>query len=281
MSSIIAALTNNRDSRLAEIKLMLSAFTTHKKLIVVEGPDDKALYERFYDSSDYEVYYSSEYPGCLGFDDVCRQLSPKYQKKLIMIKDADFDKLKGINYEHLPNFFLTDRHDLETMLVQDSFYEAVKTSYGIEMAETDVLDIMNHIVYLSYLKWMNSEASLGISFKKKGRASCCYCAAGCVGINIWLANIAADPKNASKTLPSPNNVAAFEQTHPLCESLLWEMTNGHDLTSAICVYLNSKIHSNVSKDTVIQLLFDSFTEDDYHQTNLCKNIENWIASGYN
>lgn len=195
-----------------------------------------------------------------------------------MIKDADFDVLNGVDYRRLRNFFLTDRHDLETMVLRETFLNAIEERYGCHILMDDIMGIMHDIRHLSYIKWMNNVQSLRLKLKKKGKASCCYTANGCVDIQNWIDSIRQDCANDSKVIPACLQVREFEESHPLGNFTIWELTNGHDLIQAISQYLQARIHRNVAQKTISGLLINSFTYQEYQQTNLYRNIERYCNS---
>lgn len=83
MSSVLNALNQNPNSRLAELKLVImNQRSNHKKVIVVEGDDDKQLFQRLYDQNHFFVYCSSRFPGCLDFCVVCDRLNTRYSNSL-------------------------------------------------------------------------------------------------------------------------------------------------------------------------------------------------------
>ena len=96
-------------SKVKEISMMLSTEENKgKNMMLVEGPDDKTFYAH-YVSEEHIVfnvlkgcYYMAQILALVNKDAVLCD-------RVIGIKDADFDRVRGKTYP-LPNMFMTDTH---------------------------------------------------------------------------------------------------------------------------------------------------------------------------
>ena len=108
------------DAKVADVK---SLFDTHvndgKVVLVVEGPDDKEVYEKVTDAATVCFYVDCN---CDKHFVILNALNGRYRNRLLAIKDADFDRLDGTQPPYL-NLVLTDTHDMEGMIVEECLPE--------------------------------------------------------------------------------------------------------------------------------------------------------------
>lgn len=276
MNSIKDALGKCPHGVTAEIALILrSHFPDNKLLVVVEGASDKKVYSRFYDSSKFDVYCSTKYSGCLDLPDMLRALNAKYLSRLIAIKDADFDHLNGVGYGGIPNLFLTDTHDLETMMLTEDFYRQLESELGITDAKAIVLSSIHDIVHLSYIKWLNDVSGIKLVFKKVCPVGSCYDGTCCVDIAAWLHKIYSHVRNVGKRPLTVADVEAFESCAGVTNDNLLQLVNGHDMVAAVANKIKAKYKRNCSKETVAGILADSYTYFSYSKTALCSSVDAW------
>ncbi len=117
----------NKDNIVADIKLTL----THPKykeriLVIVEGIYDEKLYLKFFDNNDTGIKSTT---GHRYYEHILEQLNDSYSSRFIILKDADFDHLNKKCYNKYPNLFLTDTHDIETMMINDAVVDSICSHY--------------------------------------------------------------------------------------------------------------------------------------------------------
>ena len=104
------------DVKVADVK---SLFETHvnegKVILVVEGSDDKEVYEKVTDAKNVCIYVDCN---CDKHIVILNALNEQYGRRLLAIKDADFDRLEGRSHP-FANLLLTDTHDMEGMIVEE------------------------------------------------------------------------------------------------------------------------------------------------------------------
>ncbi len=272
------------ESLAAYIKIELAANSKSKKMsMVVEGDLDKKIFERLYDKERFHVIFCSWYPGCRQFIDLCNALNPIYTERFLVIKDADFDRLNGVS-PSFSNLFLTDTHDIEMMMLTDNFNKIISQTYNISNAKEQIDIVMHDIIHLSYIKWLNNVNDTKLKFDtiKVGHI---YDGTKCVEIVDWVDYIKMDKDN--KNLEhieefTELSVQDFEHRSQIDEKDILQLTNGHDLISALERKIHSVTRHNVSIKKVKNLLANSYTKDDFEKTSLCNDIANWLDSiGFN
>ncbi len=282
MNSIQNALGANPKGQEAEISLLIKAhYPDGKLLVLVEGRSDREIYSRFYPEEKCDIYFSVKYSGCLGLADVLRSLNKKYSGRLIVIKDADFDHLDNITYPDLPNLFLTDTHDIETMMLTEHYKAQLKEEFNVDGIDEKIKDALNDIIHLSYLKWMNHVECRKINFRDSCNLGSCYNGRNVVSVDKWLNKINTYEKNENKDLFNKEEVCSFESGHSISMDETLQLTCGHDMVDAITLKIHACCRKNVSKRRVGQMLKDNFTEEDYQRTKLYGSIDLWLSSnGY-
>lgn len=277
MNSIQSALSANKGSRLAEIALMIRYhITDNKLLIVVEGSSDKEIYSCFYPKEKFEVYFSEKYPGCLGLADMSKRLNLKYSERFITIKDADFDRLDGVCYKDIPNMFLTDTHDIETMMLTDRFVKQLECDFTVSDVKDKIDVAINEISHLSYIKWMNHKFNSKLNFKNCCKVGSCYNGTECVSIVQWLGKINAHPTNAGKKHFTERDIIDFEQKNLISSDDVLQLVCGHDMVDAIMQKIHTYCQKNISKQSVSNMMKRCFTVEYYKKTILCDNINRWL-----
>lgn len=278
MNSIQSALFSNPSSRLAEISLLIRAhYADNKLLIVVEGESDKDIYSCFYPEKRYEVYFSKKYSGCLDLVEMSRELNSKYPNRYIIIKDADFDHLNGISYSDIPNMFLTDTHDIETMMLTESFTKQIECDFSIAESSKMINDAINEISHLSYIKWLNNISGTKLNINDCCKVGNCYDGTANVSIAQWLIKINSHPANISKKHFCEADIIDFEKNNFIMSKSSLQLICGHDMVDAIERKIHACCRKNVGKKNIEKTLKKCFTKNEYEKTKLYSYIKLWLS----
>lgn len=281
-STVTASIAKTPSSKVAEIKMMLSTEANKdKKIMLVEGTDDRKFYGVFIDDASIEInvldscYYMSDILTLSNADTTLKD-------KVIGIKDADFDHITGKKYT-ISNLFLTDTHDWETMAMTKAC-ECRVSMEGIERKEKDLfLQVMQHLENYSYVKLFNeievlSKGKDGIRFKGltlskiyDGEHPCelknSLDAIKKHGNNICLAHF-----------PTELEVERFKHKYATVD--LCQLTCGHDLIHGLVCRL-TKIGGRSPKIGYddIELIFRiNCSFENFKMTKLFKRVESWAES---
>ena len=252
------------DAVVADVK---SLFDTHvndgKVILVVEGPDDKDVYEKVMDVASVCIYPDCN---CDKHLVILNALNGRYSQRLLAIKDADFDRLEGVNYP-FSNLLLTDTHDMEGMIV-----EACLSQLQGEDAErcegVDLCDIFSELEDISYLKWYNHSGHRGINFSD-------------VALDLDLtayfnACVANTDNVVTVTL---EDMYVFKAAHP--DVPREELCNGHDIFERVYVRARASKVSNFAKKPFFRRLRRAYPRDKFVDTSLFHAIRDWeVSYGY-
>lgn len=255
------------NSSVTAVKMLIeNQVNDGKVILIVEGDDDREVYGRFVDSGMVEIYADGD---CDKHSEILQALNPHYPKRLVAIKDADFDHLNGKVYS-CENMCLTDFHDLECMILAAGIPESVMEKYGERMQEFTVDDVMHDLEKASYLKWYSSRQEHNkLRFK------------GLKWRDFYGENyIVAMEELFEKAKANTNNVITWTLAD-VCGFIqqnlnqdLKQLCRGHDVFE--CLYIRFKYAApkqNFPKKKFFRDLRDSYTMDDFSKTNLYASLK--------
>ena len=276
-NSILAALSGNQDASTAKIRLALnSPITVDKIVMIVEGNDDLRFYSRMYDATKVEIVPVFN---CDKIINILANLNPGYERRLIGIKDADFDVLNGVAYSY-NNLFLTDNHDLEIMeLSSNGVVSKVWNEYvrGISMPNNLVMAIYQELLPLSLLKWYNGINHLSITFDRVKIGSSCD-NNGCFEFVRHRDLLFRCGENIGKE-PS---LSIYNRWYDGLSPDLKDVTNGHDAVDLLYQKIRIAYRINLKKKTFTNFIIDNYPKRDFVVTCLATKINAWaLANGYN
>lgn len=250
----------DRDSIIAEIELLAGTLDFNcKVIIVVEGQDDVKFLQLF--TKEENVTIVESYSGKNGVYDIVD--SCDYQN-VICICDRDYEQVSNSGRK-----FYYDTSCLEIMLISNTS-ASEKVFKILEMNEEvfiEVNGLINNLVknlsFISNLRKLNFSNGLGINFNVL-KYSNYY------GENLDLIAI-----NLMKLLSSAPNEEIYKNNHEVIKNVLnnpiadINLTNGHDLVSAIAYHSKRKR----SKDVVFELYLTSYERKYIEHTILYTDLQ--------
>ena len=249
------------DAKVADVKAL---FDTHvndgKVVLVVEGPDDKEVYEKVTDAASVCIYVDCN---CEKHFVILDALNNRYAHRLLAIKDADFDRVEGKRHPY-PNLVLTDTHDMEGMIVSECLSE-LQGDDAVRCQGINLADIYAELEDVSYLKWFNHVNHYGINFSETTLD---------LNINAYFsACIANTKKSVSVTLA---DMYTFKSANPRVPKK--ELCNGHDIFERIYVRAKAANTANYAKKPFFRRLRRAYPRDSFVNTVLLQAIKAWEAS---
>lgn len=249
------------DAKVADVK---SLFDTHvndgKVIVVVEGQDDKEVYEKVMDVDTVCWYVDCN---CDKHCVILDALNGRYGKRLLAIKDADFDRLEGIANPY-PNLFLTDTHDIEGMIVAECLPE-LKGEDALRCQDIKLSEVYAELEDVSYLKWFNHANHYGINFSETTLD---------LDINAYFNACVAKTNNVVNATLS--DMYAFKRTRFGVSKK--ELCNGHDIFERIYVRAKAANVTNYAKKPFFRRLRRAFPKDKFVTTVLFQSIKIWEVS---
>jgi hypothetical protein len=259
----------NREAIVADIQLALNTpIYQDKILIVVEGTDDESLYFKFFNTTN--TRFKPTY-GCLHYEYILGELD-SLSNKFIILRDADFDHLNNKEYVY-QNLFLTDTHDLETMMINDTVMRNICIEYLKEEIPNFIQTIYSHLAPLSYIKWYNNKHNIRLNFGVLKIPSIYSCVDIC--ISDWLNKIYSYTENNTVAQIQEADIVQYQINNPCDNHLL--LINGHDLCDYISIWLRKENLSctNVNKKKIAQYLMTNYSVEDFKTTEMYRKINSW------
>ena len=249
------------DVKVAEVK---SLFDTHvndgKVIVVVEGSDDKEVYQKVMDANTVCFYVDCN---CDKHFVILDALNGKYSNRLLAIKDADFDRIEGTTNPY-PNMVLTDTHDLEGMIVAECLPE-LQGEDALRCQDIKLSEVYAELEDVSYLKWFNHANHYGINFSETTLD---------LDINVYFnACLANTATVVNVTLA---DMYTFKTVHSGVSKK--ELCNGHDIFERIYVRAKATKVANYAKKPFFRRLRRAYPKDKFVNTDLFQAIKAWEAS---
>jgi hypothetical protein len=249
------------DAKVADVKAL---FDTHvndgKVIVVVEGQDDTEVYEKVMDVNAVCWYVDCN---CDKHCVILDALNGRYGKRLLAIKDADFDRLEGTTHPY-PNMMLTDTHDMEGMIVSECLSE-LQGEDAIRCQGVNLSEVYTELEDISYLKWFNHANHHGINFSESALD---------LDINIYFDDCIS--KTESIVNVTLSDMYEFKKAH-LGVSVK-ELCNGHDIFERIYIRAKAANVVNYAKKPFFRRLRRAYPKDKFVTTALFQSIKIWEIS---
>lgn len=252
------------DAKVADVK---SLFDTHvndgKVVLIVEGPDDKEVYEKVTDTAALCFYVDCN---CDKHFVILNALNGRYGNRLLAIKDADFDRLERTQHPY-SNLLLTDTHDIEGMIMEECL-SGLQGEDADRCQNVNLNDIYSELEDISYLKWLNHANHCGINFSDVTLD---------LNLNVYFNACVANTNNVIGVTLA--DMYAFKAVHQGVPAK--ELCNGHDLLERIYVRAHSARLSNFPKKPFFRRLRRAYPKDKFVNTSLYSDIKAWeVANGH-
>ncbi len=275
MSTVLDSLTE--ESVITRTIMLIKAAVNGKRVIaVVEGPDDKKVFDRFLNNDVVDIVPIG---GKEQIKKLFSLLDSKYSKCFFAIKDADFDHIIGHEYDY-SNLFRTDFHDMEIMMMTDYFYEALiaECLNGKRERLTDLKEVDSEISIISWLKLTCVKLNKPIDFKTCNLSKCHYSGNNSINYEDCFNALCIKPSNVSIGIPTKEEINSIKDDYS--HATLNQINNGHDVCDGIiqkCIYLsnNSDI---LSKKVLVAILRASYTFPLFAKTQLYKDLSIWASN---
>lgn len=242
-----------------------------KVLVIVEGADDKNLFDGLFNAS-----YSTVHPvgSCAYIKPIATALNVVYRKRLVFIRDSDFMRAEGLS-SAIENVFWTDYHDAEIMQLEGEGAYHLCDTYCPGSFPKDVFDqTILPLEPISRLKWYNVTANLGYplsDFKVVNYSN--RCLPLIVDFGKYFADVTASHSRVSITMPDH---VQFNVNHATAD--LRQISNGHDTVSLLLAMVHGEYKKNLSKKSFTKKMRQLYTPNIFRTTQLYASLSSWIAS---
>jgi hypothetical protein len=237
--------------------------------VIVEGDKDVRLFGNFVNTDTARLI-----PGD-GKDNVIGALVLLEQggwKGVIGIVDADFDHLEG-NLRKTYNLFVTDSHDLETMILSSPALGKVLRELELNSPSGDALlsETLEKSSVLAYLRWISESDGLYLTFDGLRIEDIdAELTARNIRQIIYLLKVRSKMCNASVA-----TIHARYQEISCDPHDLWLLCCGHDVVAIMAFILASKHGRRLHPEILEQNLRLAYEFDHFRSTQLYHDIQDW------
>lgn len=289
LSDIMASITPL--PALSTIRGILSSeYVDDKSFVIVEGLDDKAFYERFFEPSKCLILDSRKDDGspggCSYLENIVKEvLGWKITDKIIGITDADNKPFKK-GYKFPEHVYKTDRRDMEmTALSKENCKHAL---VGIDV---DILTKFKEneqpLRILGRMKICNYLYGLGLNFYKKIKYTCVVDETTRALKRHWKIELYKKflkelfRKKDDKDAPIQGRkrhllVLLWMLTHHYKGVSSYDICQGHD--SFRLLAYRYKDEQTFTYKNLWDIAGSAFSLDDFKSTNLYKDLKRWQDS---
>ncbi len=249
--------------------------------LLVEGDSDKKVYERFVEQLNCRLEICKGKPSSKErVISVLNILNQSNFSGIIGIIDADFDRLENIKYNNL-NLFLTDTHDLETMLIKSPAFDKIIAEFGSEEKLKKFNQDLREILLesgkiIGYLRWISKEEKLNLTFQNIKFSKFI----NEKNLTIDQKELIKEVKNKSQYFSIKDDEFQQKLDHKISSNNdLWQVCCGHDLVNILAIALCKVIGNNNTNDVKSEIIERSlrlaYEENYFLQTNLYHNLKMW------
>lgn len=253
--------------------------------LIVEGQTaDLRVYKRLIDSEQVQVTPAHNKDNVLA---ALALLEDTNFLGVVAIVDADFWRLEGVEPAS-PNLFITDTHDLETMLLESPSLDKLLDEFGSEQKITNFtanskMDVRQALLAaarpIGYLRWVSQRDNLSLTFE--GIIFSRFIDRDTLHIDI--SELIREVKNKSRR----HNLSESDLQDKIDELTdskhnSWDICCGHDLVGILSFGLYRVLGSNQRREVEPEVL-EKFLRAGYESTyflstQLYQLLRGWEAS---
>ena len=243
--------------------------------VVVEAEEDVAVYEKFMQPDSTVVKTSEGETGRKGYANVeliVSEIKEEVPVAHIMgIRDADYSRFEA-DYTVPANIFLTDRRDLEMMLLEaESVQQALRTwAPAFDDAFAKSIPVCRHF---GYLRIYNEVADLTVRFHDNLRPNKYWDYQQQAMKATWEQDSTAKFVALSEGKCAATDVTAFITTHKLENENLYDICRGHDLLKLLSLSMVDV--QTYSVDAIMTKMTEAYSLNDFKATRLYASIQAW------
>lgn len=273
LEAVVRATKNTKDAILMALKTPKGEQTVW---VVVEAEDDCDVYSKFVDKNNTIVKTSVNEEGRKGYanvesivNDIKQEVSTAH---IIGIRDTDYSRYEEPKPNPQPNIFKTDHRDLEMMMLSS---ESVQTELnvwvsGFDKANKICVDICR---YFGYLRIYNHIEQLSCTFHNNVEIKKCWNESTHSLKSDWKEECTTQFLSHISRHKTEDDLESFIKDKKLEDEDFFDICRGHDYLSILSKVL---IHTNIySPKTILIRMSESFSYNDFKQTQLYANIKKW------
>ena len=257
------------------LQAMMSPAGLRVVWVVVEAEEDVKVYEKFMCEDSTIVKTSESETGRRGYANVEIIVSEIKEEvpvaHIIGIRDADYSRYKGD--DNVPvNIFLTDRRDLEMMLLEA---ETVKQELRVWVPVFDeaFAKCIPVCRYFGYLRIYNEVADFSVTFHKQLTPNKYWDYQQQTIKDSWELDCTTRFVELSEGRCTSTDVKTFITTQKLLEENLYDVCRGHDFLNLLSLTLIDV--QRYSVENMMAQMIKAYSKEDFKATRLYASIQAW------
>lgn len=242
--------------------------------VVVEAEDDVAVYEKFMCTGSTVVKTSESSNGRKGYtnvENIVREIKEEVPvAHIIGIRDADYSRYKE-GFAAPDNIFLTDRRDLEMMLLEAESVEQALRSWvpDFDAALAKCIPVCRHF---GYLRIYNDVAELSVAFHKNLRPTTYWDFNRHCIMEGWEQDSTARFVVLAVDKCTADDFSTFIASHSLEEESIYDICRGHDLLKLLSQAL---VYNQYKVENIMTKMIEAYSLNDFKTTQLYASIQAW------
>ncbi len=252
--------------------------SSHKgSFLIVEGRNDKLVYERFIDGTNCEFSIASGKENAVAAIMILEQDN---FAGVLTIVDADFCRLEG-NLPSSSNLLLTDEHDLEMMLLKSLALDKVISERGSEdkinkFGQDIRLTLLEQGKRIGYLRWVSLKENLSLKFEDLSFSK--FIEKSTLVIDTGKLVKTVKDHSQKLGLRDPDIQKSIETLEKPAHDT-WQLCCGHDIICILSIGL-SKVWGSwntreITPDILERELRLAYEESYFRSTQLYQSIQQW------
>jgi len=250
--------------------------------LLVEGDTDARVIEGFTDNSTCMIIVGHNKDNVLQAVDLLLKTGPP---GIVAIIDSDFWSLNG-TVPHRDCIFVTDSHDIETMMLQTSALEKVLRELASKPKMTRFQKTNNKTIRemlvdiglpIGLARWISEKHSLALKFKEMDFTLFVHAKLFVVSLSQLANTIVGNTTNPSISAIDLHSKISQAQKNNLPD--VWHICSGHDLMKILSIALQSAIGSRKPHEVTTQALERHFRlayeYEFFRMSKLWKSLRNW------
>ncbi|UUX93249.1 DUF4435 domain-containing protein [Methanoplanus endosymbiosus] len=269
--------------------------------ILTEGPGDYEFYSRFFNGEISEIRFANSKDNVIKIlDDLSATLKEGTGSSVIGIVDRDFSFFIPDGTEGRENLFMTDTHDIETMIISDELIGKVleyykKRSAGGEFQRSMIDSLRKESILSSLVRcsvliglslYVNQKYSLNMTFKH----------INCKKKNLFMeftdpVTLICDEdkllalisgRNVEKSEVFREALSEEKDKNPDYFNHPMQLCRGHDLMCALLADINVNYPQMDGKKVLLRdlerLFRNLYDRNDFFSTELFRSLEQWAKN---
>ena len=242
--------------------------------VVVEAEDDVRVYSRFLDEEMTHIKPSTNELGRKSYknvEDIVNSIGAEVHGcRILGIRDKDYTPYEEAGYTPPQNVFLTDRRDLEMMLLESASVQSAMEKWNPDFLDrlSTAIDVA---VWMGYLRICNCVKDFGYTFKNRFKASVVWNQNKHELIEDWKDRCTA----MLEEFISPDEVYSFIEEHSLEGEHPYDICRGHDVVKLLSWLM---VKNEFSTSEIVSKMTISYSLSDFVQTDLYSSIYSWQSA---